>query len=505
MPNQVIKIEFPINGINRDLAYTNEPPTSTPDAVNVRPYDPLVTRLRGGSRPALVPFKNGAYALTGNASKVNMMATVGWISTGTQVETLCWASGGAFWYSSPAAAGVQSTGAVSSTSLFAAEMLQKLYVNSAGTIYTFDPSSPATLGAFTATAGTVPTGTTLICSYRDRLVLAGPDHTWYMSRQQTPTDWNYGADADDGGRAIAATVSDAGSMGTPITALIPMGNEYLLFGGPNSLWRLTGDPAWGGRQDCISHSQGIVGPTAWCSGPSGELYFLSRSGLNMLFGPAPPQTASADTLPADLRNLDAVGNSISMGYDRIGRGLNLFVTPTGGTAGKHWFYHIPTKSWWREQYVSTQQPMLAVDFAPDRATPRYTVMGSYDGNIRTFDATGLVTTDDGSNAISSYVYLGPFMPGNDLYTEGVLMELAASMASASNTLSWAVYVGDDAEEAFNSSTVFASGTFPAGRGMSNYVQARGVAVTIKLYDANPWSFESLTGTVRKAGKVRSFY
>ena len=362
MPNTVVEIEFPLGGINRSMPYQAEPPKTTPDAENVRPYDPEETRLRGGTRPGLDRFVTGAVG-----SPVIMMQSVGWVSGTTQEETLVYAAGGNIYYyggDGPSGTPTLSTGGCGGQ-VEAAEMLQKLYINSAGTINVFDPASPTAQTALTASAGAIPTGTTLIASYRDRLVLAGPDHSWYMSRQQDPTDWNYGADADDGGRAVAATVSDAGLMGNPITAVIPLSNEYLLFACQNSLWRLSGDPTWGGRQDCVSRTTGIVGPHAWVLGPSGELYFLARNGLQMLYGPEPPVPLSADTIPAALRQVDAGDNYVTMGYDRIGRGVNIFITPNAGTtAGDHWFYHIPTKSWWRETYQNGHQPTRVCDYAP---------------------------------------------------------------------------------------------------------------------------------------------
>ena len=96
------------------------------------------------------------------------------------------------------------------------------------------------------------------------------------------------------------------------------------------------------------------------------------------------------------------------------------------------------------------------------------------------------------------------MPGNDLYTYGMLIELTGAMDTNSNSLSWNVYAGDTAEEAYNSTTARLTGTFPPGRGFSNYVMVRGQMVCIQLSDTTPWAFESLTATVRKVGKVRLF-
>ncbi|MBM3191018.1 MAG: hypothetical protein FJZ90_20155, partial [Chloroflexi bacterium] len=73
-----------------------------------------------------------------------------------------------------------------------------------------------TLSSLVHTYGIPPVGCPLMCTYRDRLVLAGPDQVWYMSRSGDPTDFDYGADPNDVQRPVAGTTSDAGSIGEPI-------------------------------------------------------------------------------------------------------------------------------------------------------------------------------------------------------------------------------------------------------------------------------------------------
>lgn len=48
---QPINIPFPIKGINENWAFGRQPEGTTPDALNVRPYDVFEGRLRGGQRP----------------------------------------------------------------------------------------------------------------------------------------------------------------------------------------------------------------------------------------------------------------------------------------------------------------------------------------------------------------------------------------------------------------------------------------------------------------------
>lgn len=44
---------FPIKGLHKGFMTENQPGLTALDMNNVRPYDPLSNRLRGGQRPAL--------------------------------------------------------------------------------------------------------------------------------------------------------------------------------------------------------------------------------------------------------------------------------------------------------------------------------------------------------------------------------------------------------------------------------------------------------------------
>lgn len=54
MPARNLNLEFPAAGIDKRLAAQKQKPFTTPYCVNVRPFDPLEQRRRGGSRPDLV-------------------------------------------------------------------------------------------------------------------------------------------------------------------------------------------------------------------------------------------------------------------------------------------------------------------------------------------------------------------------------------------------------------------------------------------------------------------
>lgn len=51
---QRLNVTFPLAGLDRGVAYRQQPPYSTPDCLNVRPRATIEGRARGGSRPGLI-------------------------------------------------------------------------------------------------------------------------------------------------------------------------------------------------------------------------------------------------------------------------------------------------------------------------------------------------------------------------------------------------------------------------------------------------------------------
>lgn len=49
-----MELQFPKDGLNEGQAYEKQPATTSPNLMNVRPFDVEEDRLRGGQRPAIV-------------------------------------------------------------------------------------------------------------------------------------------------------------------------------------------------------------------------------------------------------------------------------------------------------------------------------------------------------------------------------------------------------------------------------------------------------------------
>lgn len=54
-----MNIFFPIKGLHRGFVTEKQPPLTSFSMSNVRPYDSLSNRLRGGQRPGLVKWGDG--------------------------------------------------------------------------------------------------------------------------------------------------------------------------------------------------------------------------------------------------------------------------------------------------------------------------------------------------------------------------------------------------------------------------------------------------------------
>ncbi|KKL74311.1 hypothetical protein LCGC14_2066130, partial [marine sediment metagenome] len=84
--------------------------------------------------------------------------------------------------------------------------------------------------------GTMPSSAYLVALYRGRLVLSGhPNypHMWYMSKVGNPFNWLYAASTRL--TAVAGNNIDAGEIGDIVRALIPYGDDFLIFGCANSI------------------------------------------------------------------------------------------------------------------------------------------------------------------------------------------------------------------------------------------------------------------------------
>ena len=365
----------------------------------------------------------------------------------------------------------------------------------------YDPSDDS-LAILVATEGQVPTGCPLMCRYNDRIVVGGAQiapHVWYMSRRSDETDWDYSQ--TDSERAVAGTSSDAGVPGSPLTSLIPHSDDYLIMGCRNEMWRLRGDPTYGGVLDSLSYTIGIIGAQAWCFGPAGELIFLSMNGLYSLAagGDSSPIQLSGEVLPQEFRNINPDETTVSLEYDTIDRGVHIFLTPDSSNTRVHWWFDWTDKTFWPVTLDSDHEPTATCAMQSTVIEESGVIVGGRDGILRRF--SGLAESDCGE-AFSSYVLMGPLPLAED-GAVGTLMSMDVTLAKDSADVTWEVQSANTYEATMSASAI-STGDCEAGLNATVRPAARGQAMAIKFTGESrrKWAMEKIIARTKQAGKLR---
>jgi hypothetical protein len=364
----------------------------------------------------------------------------------------------------------------------------------------YDPSAD-TLTLMTPTAGEIPVGAYGVCLYRDRLVWI-KDHIWYMSRQEDPLDYDYGEDPDDPQKAIAGQNSNAGIIGQKIIVAIPFGDDYIIWGCERELWRLRGDPQYGGQNDNVSRNAGIIGRRAWTVLPDGSLVFMSHNGLCRLHSAASSnvEILSEDRLPQEMKNIDTTRFDVSLAYNSRFNGIDIYITPKSDQNRKHWFFDLKNYAFWPEQYQDDHQPTCVYEYRGRSNQDACVLLGGKDGYIRKHDS--MFVNDDGYE-INSYIYLGPIRVWNDYY-DGRINEINATLAENSGDLTWQICSGNSHESAILNSGD-STGTWTAGMNYTNRPNVVAGSAVLKLSNANAnehWALEKIILVLEQRGKSR---
>ncbi len=369
----------------------------------------------------------------------------------------------------------------------------KIYDTSAGTI---------SLWFATSGKGQVPTGCPLVSRWLDRAVLSGAEiapHVWYMSRAGDEFDFDYSL--TDSQRAVAGTNAEAGVPGDPIVAHIPHSDDYFIFGCLDSLWRMAGDPAFGGSLDALSRTIGVVGPNAWCIGPSSELIVLSKSGVYAVNpgGNSYPVPLSEGPLPAELKSVDTNVLNVQLEFDVADRGVHIFLTPDSSNTRLHWWLDFDNKAFWPLTLASGHEPTATCALNATATEETGILLGCRDGKLRRFSS--LAGNDTGS-AFTSYVIIGPIPLAVDSRV-GRLLSMDAVLAEGSSDVTWALQPALTYELCATASSSDTD-TWSSGLNATDRPAARGQAVSLKLTGTagDRWALEQVNMKTRDAGRRR---
>lgn len=356
--------------------------------------------------------------------------------------------------------------------------------------------------------GIAPVGCRLATAYLDRLVLGAPfdaPHLFFMSRQGNPLDWDY-SQLDAGG-AYSSSAGEGGQIGDPLTALIPHSDRCMFVACYSSLWIVRGDPKAGGEIDTVSRDIGVVGESAFCHTPDGNVVILSQDGLYYLPSGCrgEPTSLSRERLPLEMILLNPSEHIVQLAYDVLHRGIHIFLTREDKSLVYHWWFDWDTQSFWPIQLPTDLEPTATVAYTPIGGG-RYVLLGGRDGQIRYFDRNHW--NDSSGDSIDSYVDIGPFRLAND-YNIGKILELQCELARGSAPVDWTIRTGSSASDAVreNVGTERWSGTFGERFNFTARPNARGHSAVVRLQGSvtQPWAFEQMMAVVEPVGRRRRWW
>lgn len=410
---------------------------------------------------------------------------------------------------------------IDATSLFvsAAQILSYSYIVDGTSIYKLNLETNL-FEAYSATAGSAPTGCTIAVEYRGRLILSGTDsdsQNIFASRVDTPTDWDYSQ--EDPATAWAANAAPSGRVGQPVIALAPVSEDIMLIFCEQSIWRVEGDPADGGAIHPVTNSAGISGPNAWCIAEDGRIYFVGPSGFYRADKDGSnPVNLARDTYPQFFQAINRFTTHITLMYDQERHGVWVYLAPEDEDTAPaiSMFYDTRLEGFWPMRFTNLPQagPLSAIQWDAVGSDARYPLLGGYDGVLywQSRNRRSDVDIDSVSHAIDSYVVLGPLNPtdpGNTIITR---LEVTSGDELTSETsdffnMDWQIRGGKTAYSVTEGTPVNVSGgNVPQASQLFIHVpRTRGSQFTIKLSNDtvnNYFGIESLQAYVVYGGKQR---
>lgn len=317
----------------------------------------------------------------------------------------------------------------------------------------------------TTNFGTMPSSAYISARYRGRAVLAGhPNypHQWYMSKVADPFDWVYAE--TNPLTAVAGNNADAGELGDIIRALIPYGDDFLVFGCANSIHILTGDPAFSGQIDEIDESTGIYSPWSWCKDNKGNLYFWGSSGLYIMSGGrSKPVNLSEGYLPTLIDDwaVDPDVHRVILKYDPLNHGIIITRVTLETGDNLNYFYDLKINGFYPEVYPQECGIYSGTFYDSDTPATKGLILGTYDGYLRVHSYDAKNDDIGGSDeAIDAYLALEILNMNEADDGEGLLNSFTVSIGGGTATkklthsvLTVAHAVGDVLTQAVSGATL----------------------------------------------------
>ena len=342
-----IALPFPVRGINVMAPRVAQPESTCVDALNIRIFDQLEGRARGGMRPGLSKYTPSQINGTNRVQDLNCATVIKDVapsscSLGVRTVVAVAVSAGVihtFDDTAVSAASASGSRTLSATApfIFSAELFGRVYYTD-GESYKIWVGANNTATDWTPSAGSLPgtDGTVtprLIEMWRSRIVLSGlrtDPHNWFMSEVGDPLDWDYSPATVTEIQAVQGGVGVVGKVGDVINCMIPYSDDVLIFGCDHSIWQLSGDPqSAAGRIDLLSDTIGMAFGRPYCVDAAGTVYFFSSRGhvysLERGTGSLTPMTVNVIAPLLSETELDRT--FVRMAWDDAQQGFYLFITP----------------------------------------------------------------------------------------------------------------------------------------------------------------------------------
>ncbi|KKK68266.1 hypothetical protein LCGC14_2945780, partial [marine sediment metagenome] len=222
-----------------------------------------------------------------------------------------------------------------------------------------------------------------------------------------------------------------------IRNLAPYKDDYLIFGCASSVWIMFGDPRTGGALRELSLTTGIFGANSYCWDNNNQFYFWGNNGLYRTTIPGNPQCISQFKLPRIVKDEAASPSThrITLLYDRDRHGIIVAITVLATGANSNYWYDLnildeqEIGGFFPESYATDCAIYSGVYYDSNTPSLKGLLLGNTDGYIRIFDDT--VKNDvvgQTSNAVDSYVCLGPIPMSGVLQREGTLAGIDLTVA-----------------------------------------------------------------------------
>lgn len=510
---------FPMKGMNVVCQKNQQPEGTCIDALNVRPYDQIESRARGGSRPGLAKWCTSRQS-TNRVQDLNYVTTISnslsvtSMSRRTIIPVMV-TNGVIGKFNSTAVtnasvSGTQALGnATQSPFAHSAELFQRLYYCDGFGYKVYVGSNNAAID-WTPTAGSLPGDIAnsvtcrLIEAWRGRIVLSGlstDPHNWFMSKLGDPLDWDYNPSTETELDAVQGGAGFVGKVPDIINAIIPYNDDVLLFGCDHSIWMMSGDPQAGGRLDLVTNTVGMAFGRPYTQMSDGTLVFMSNRGsiYRMAPGGGKPVSMTEDNIDPLLTNTNLNTNIVRLSYDEDSRGVHTYITPlAGNTNTTHWFWSQKTDAWFKVTFADNlYNPVALMAFDGDSSSDRVLLLGGDDGYVRAYGSSAY--RDDGQY-YTSYAIMGPIVADAGRYPT-ILTDLQFIMDNSSSNTKYELGVGDTSElaisdfsAAFTGEVDFASVAIaiPAGRSVNQQPRTRGYFQYFKIGSTAPsaaWAIE----------------